>query len=163
MSRRRLSAPGGSLQERCRHKLVRSAVSRSAVPRRLLVEAARSGGLATEGSRQVTVTAGGGSGSTHTVLETRLGTLTLVREGEAMTGLYFPGHWPRPDRSAFGPRVNAGFEEFARQLSEYLSGDRSAFELPLMVKGAEFDRRVWELVAGVPYGQTITYGEIARP
>jgi methylated-DNA-[protein]-cysteine S-methyltransferase len=98
----------------------------------------------------------------HAVLATRLGMVTVVREGEALTGLYFPRHWPRPDRTAFGPRTDEGFEDVARQLGEYLDGDRRVFELPVEVTGTEFDRRVWELVAGVPYGETTTYGDLAR-
>jgi methylated-DNA-[protein]-cysteine S-methyltransferase len=96
------------------------------------------------------------------VLATSLGELTVVRERGAVTGLYFPRHWPRPDRTAFGPACDEGFEEVARQLSEYLDGDRRAFDLLLKVKGSEFDRRVWEVIAGVAYGETTTYGEIAR-
>ena len=68
---------------------------------------------------------------THALLATSLGELTVVREADALTGLYFPRHWPRPDRAAFGPRTDEGFEEVARQLGEYLAGDRSTFELPL--------------------------------
>jgi len=110
----------------------------------------------------MTVTAGDARKAVHTVLATSLGQLTLVSDEGAMTGLYFPRHWPRPDRTAFGPRSDEGFEEVARQLREYLDGERSAFELPLKVRGSEFDRRVWELIACVPYGETTTYGELAR-
>jgi len=110
----------------------------------------------------MTVTAGGASGAVHTVLATRLGMVTVVREEEALTGLYFARHWPRPDWTAFGPRTDEGFEDVARQLGEYLGGDRRLFEFPVKIKGAGFDRRVWELVAGVPYGETTTYGDLAR-
>jgi methylated-DNA-[protein]-cysteine S-methyltransferase len=96
------------------------------------------------------------------VLTTRLGKLTVVSEDGTLTGLYFSRHWPKPDRATFGPRVEAGFEDVARQLDEYLAGDRRVFDLPLKVKGAEFDRRVWQLVAALPYGQTTTYGDLAR-
>jgi len=96
------------------------------------------------------------------LLATKFGELTIVREGEAITGLYFPRHWPRPDRARFGARSDEGFGEVASQIDEFLGGDRSAFELPLKVSGTEFDRRVWELLAGVPYGETTTYGELAR-
>ena len=101
-------------------------------------------------------------GAAHTVLATRLGKVMVVREEGALTGLYFPRHWPRPDRTAFGHRADEGWEDVARQLGEYLGGDRRVFELPLKVKGTEFDRRVWELIAGVPYGETTTYGDLAR-
>jgi methylated-DNA-[protein]-cysteine S-methyltransferase len=109
----------------------------------------------------VTVAAGA-TNAVHAVLATRLGDLTVVREHGGLTGLYFPRHWPRPDRTAFGPRTDEGFEDVARQLGEYLDGDRSVFELPLKVRGAEFDRRVWDLISAVPYGETTTYGDLAR-
>jgi methylated-DNA-[protein]-cysteine S-methyltransferase len=101
--------------------------------------------------------------ATHTVLATRLGELTVVREDGALTGLYFPRHWPRPDRSVFGPRAGSEeFEDVARQLDEYLAGERTAFDLPVKASGTEFDRRVWDLIDAIPYGQTTTYGDLAR-
>jgi methylated-DNA-[protein]-cysteine S-methyltransferase len=106
--------------------------------------------------------AGGTPGAAHAVLATSLGELTLVRAGEALTGLYFPRHWPRPDRTAFGPRADEEFGEAARQLGEYLAGDRSEFALPVKATGTEFDRRVWELISAVPYGERTTYGDLAR-
>ncbi|HYK68227.1 MAG TPA: methylated-DNA--[protein]-cysteine S-methyltransferase [Streptosporangiaceae bacterium] len=102
------------------------------------------------------------SGAAHTVVTTRLGELTLVSENGALTGLYFPRHWPRPDRTAFGPRTDQGFDEAARQLHDYLDGRRSVFELPMTAKGSDFDVQVWKLICTVPYGQTTSYGEIAR-
>jgi methylated-DNA-[protein]-cysteine S-methyltransferase len=110
----------------------------------------------------MTMTAGGTRAGVHTVLATSLGELTVVREGETVTGLYFPRHWPRPDRTAFGPRSDEGFEKVARQLGEYLDGDRTAFDVQLDARGSDFDRQVWALVAGVPYAETTTYGELAR-
>ena len=98
----------------------------------------------------------------HSVLATSLGELTVVRREGGLAGLYFQRHWPRPDRAAFGPRVVGGFDDVACQLEEYLAGGRSTFELPVTVKGTEFDRRVWELITQVPYGQTTTYGDLAR-
>jgi len=98
----------------------------------------------------------------HTVLSTRLGELTIRREAGALTGLYFPRHWPAPDRAGFGPRTDDGFGEVARQLDEYLAGERTAFDLPVLARGSLFDRRVWDLAARVPYGRTTTYGDIAR-
>ena len=47
----------------------------------------------------------------HTVVATRLGELTVVRDGGLLIGLYFPRHWPRPDRATFGARTDKGFEE----------------------------------------------------
>jgi methylated-DNA-[protein]-cysteine S-methyltransferase len=99
---------------------------------------------------------------THTVLQTRLGELTVVKEDDSLTGLYFPGHWPRPDRAAFGTWAADGFEEVARQLEEYLAGQRDAFDSPFKTKGTKIDRLVCDLIRQVPFGQTTTYGELAR-
>jgi methylated-DNA-[protein]-cysteine S-methyltransferase len=98
----------------------------------------------------------------HAVLTTRLGELTVVRESGLLTGIYFPRHWPRPDRAAFGARTGRGFEEVASQVDEYLAGERSTFDLPFEARGTEFQRQVWDLVLQVPYGRTTTYGELAR-
>jgi methylated-DNA-[protein]-cysteine S-methyltransferase len=110
----------------------------------------------------MTKTAAASPTAAHAVLATRLGSVTVVREDGALTGVYFPGHWPRPDRTAFGARADEGFEDVARQLGEYLEGDRRVFDLPVKVNGTEFDRRVWQLVSTVAYGETTTYGDLAR-
>ena len=58
----------------------------------------------------------------HTVLGTRIGDLTVVRDGGLLTGLYFPHHWYRPDPATFGPSDDEGFDQVAEQLAEYLGG-----------------------------------------
>jgi methylated-DNA-[protein]-cysteine S-methyltransferase len=100
--------------------------------------------------------------TTHTIIETPIGELTLVAEDGTLSGIYFPGHWTRPDPATFGERSDSGFEEVERQLAEYLTGERTSFDLPTAAAGDEFQQRVWELIDRIPYGQTTTYGEIAR-
>ena len=100
--------------------------------------------------------------TTHTIIETPIGELTLVAEDGTLSGIYYPGHWTRPDPATFGARSDSGFEEVEQQLAEYLTGARTRFDLPTAAAGDEFQRRVWELIDRVPYGQTTTYGEIAR-
>jgi methylated-DNA-[protein]-cysteine S-methyltransferase len=101
----------------------------------------------------------------HTVVSTQLGDLTLVANGEALTGVYFAHHWTRPSASTFGKRVDAADDDLftgaATQLAEYLTGDRTAFELPIAWHGDEVQERVWRLLAEIPYGKTVTYGELA--
>jgi len=65
------------------------------------------------------------------------------------------GHVPRkPERS--------GIVALAlNQIAEYLGGQRRDFDLPLDLRGTEFQRRMWAAVAGIPYGETRTYAEIA--
>ena len=98
----------------------------------------------------------------HTVLATRLGELTIVRDGGLVTGLYYPHHWYRPSLATFGPRTGRGFADVTRQLGEYLDGARTRFDLPLDARGSDFQHRVWELIAEIPYGYTTTYGDLAR-
>jgi methylated-DNA-[protein]-cysteine S-methyltransferase len=98
----------------------------------------------------------------HTILASPLGDLTVVRDDEGLRGLYFPHHWTRPDRGAFGARVGGGFEDVAAQLAEYFAGTRREFDLPLHPAGDAYQHRVWDLLAAIPYGSTVTYGDLAR-
>jgi len=100
--------------------------------------------------------------STHTIWQSPLGAITLVGRDGALTGLYFPGHWPRPDRAAFGPSVSADFTDAGHQLDEYFAGERTTFDLDIDAEGSDVDRRVWALISQVPYGSTSTYGALAR-
>jgi methylated-DNA-[protein]-cysteine S-methyltransferase len=52
--------------------------------------------------------------------------------------------------------------EAVRQLSEYFAGERKEFDFPLAPEGTEFQRAVWKRLQEIPYGQTISYGELAR-
>jgi len=100
--------------------------------------------------------------TTHTVAGSPLGELTLVADDGRLSGVYFPHHWYRPDPAGFGPRDDAGFGEVSRQLGEYFAGEREQFDLPLDPRGNDFQLLVWDLIGGIPYGQTTSYGELAR-
>jgi len=101
--------------------------------------------------------------TSHTTIDTALGALTLVNGHDgALRGLYFPGHWHLPAAGAFGPRAEDGFSLAATQLREYLAGERSRFELTTATVGEPFQERVWALLRELPYGETTTYGELAR-
>ncbi len=52
--------------------------------------------------------------------------------------------------------------EAERQLTEYFAGQRQSFELPLDMRGTPFQKQVWEALLAIPFGETRTYGEIAR-
>jgi methylated-DNA-[protein]-cysteine S-methyltransferase len=100
--------------------------------------------------------------ATHTTIASGLGDLTVVARGGLVTGLYFPHHWHTPDRSAFGEYRDAGFDGVRRQLEEYLAGERREFDVPVRATGSPFQEQVWELISQVPYGTTVSYGELAR-
>lgn len=101
----------------------------------------------------------------HAVIDSALGELTLVAEGAALVGAYFRHHWYRPSAEAFGPRVDAASDsllaEAQAQLRDYLAGARSDFDLPTALGGDDLQRRVWDRLTTIPFGETITYGEIA--
>jgi methylated-DNA-[protein]-cysteine S-methyltransferase len=102
----------------------------------------------------------------HVVIDSPIGPLTLLRDDDGLTGLYYPGHWTRPDLTTFGPRVEPGddhgFADAIAQLREYFAGERQDFDLPLNPVGSERSRRRWQLLAEIPYGHTTTYGALAR-
>jgi methylated-DNA-[protein]-cysteine S-methyltransferase len=98
----------------------------------------------------------------HTTIESNLGDLMVVTRDGAVTGLYFPHHWHRPDRGGFGQYRETGFDEVRKQLGEYLSGARRDFDVPVEAVGSLQQRRVWDLITRVPYGETVSYGELAR-
>jgi methylated-DNA-[protein]-cysteine S-methyltransferase len=100
--------------------------------------------------------------ATHTMVDSPLGELTLVAEDGRLTGVYFPHHWYAPDPATFGPRAGTGFVEAKAQLAEYFAGDRTHFDLATEPRGDAFQRRVWALIGAIPYGQTVTYGDLAR-
>jgi methylated-DNA-[protein]-cysteine S-methyltransferase len=110
-------------------------------------------------------TAAATTSTRHVVIDSPIGSLTLVRDDDGVTGLYYPGHWTRPDRNSFGPRVQPGddhgLDEAIAQLAEYFAGERRDFDLLLNPYGNAQARQVWQVLAEVPYGQTITYGALA--
>ncbi|GAB3895758.1 hypothetical protein GCM10029964_076150 [Kibdelosporangium lantanae] len=99
----------------------------------------------------------------HTIIDSPLGDLTLVADDTgALSGLYFDKHRGRPDPQTFGPYSPSAFDEVRTQLSEYFAGDRTEFTLPLAGGGDSFDRTVWDLLVKIPYGETRSYGDLAR-
>jgi methylated-DNA-[protein]-cysteine S-methyltransferase len=101
--------------------------------------------------------------TTYTPIHSPLGQLLLTsREGQ-LSGLTFadrphariaPG-WVRQDDADI-------FAQTARQLEEYASGERERFDLPLSLSGTPFQLLVWNAINAIPFGQTITYGELAQ-
>jgi methylated-DNA-[protein]-cysteine S-methyltransferase len=101
-------------------------------------------------------------GTVHTLVDSPVGALTLVADDEVLIGVYFRSHWYKPDPATFGPRVDDGLAQAKRQLAEYFAGQRRSFDLAVDARGDDFQRRVWDLLNQIPYGQTSTYGELAR-
>ncbi|MFT4106134.1 MAG: methylated-DNA--[protein]-cysteine S-methyltransferase [Lacrimispora sp.] len=89
--------------------------------------------------------------------ETDIGTLTIVCSEEELLAVDFGASEPLD-----GVRRHTELtERTVGQLKEYFLGKRQEFDLPLKPAGTEFQRKVWEALRAIPYGQTRTYGEIA--
>lgn len=104
----------------------------------------------------------------HVVMDSPIGPLTLVADGGALACLYMDDHRHAPAEDAFGPADPAPgpqadvLAEAERQLTEYFAGTRTEFDLPLAMPGTAFQQRVWAGLREIPYGETISYGELAR-
>jgi methylated-DNA-[protein]-cysteine S-methyltransferase len=98
----------------------------------------------------------------YTTISSPIGELLLVGDGTALTRLHMLDA-PRPiTPSPEWRREDAAFADAIRQLSEYFGGERREFDLPLALHGNEFELRVWAALLEIPYGETASYGEIAR-
>jgi methylated-DNA-[protein]-cysteine S-methyltransferase len=99
---------------------------------------------------------------THRVIGSPLGPLTLVGEDGALTGVWFDRHIRRPAAATFGQHDATALPDAVAQLEEYFAGHRTTFELAVSPAGTDFDQSVWRLVSEIPYGETCTYGQLAR-
>ncbi len=87
---------------------------------------------------------------------TPVGTVTIAERDGALAALAFSG---TPHE---GDAPTPLLAETKRQLMEYFAGQRREFSLPLAPEGTPWQHRVWDVLRTIPYGQTRTYGEVAR-
>ncbi len=102
----------------------------------------------------------GGGRFSHmkTTFETPIGPLTLHAHDGALTGVWMQDAKGAPERLDDRPPL----AEARRQFEAYFAGELTAFELPLAPEGTPFQLRVWDELRRIPYGETISYGELAR-
>lgn len=101
----------------------------------------------------------------HLKIDSPLGPLTLAANEHALTGVWFAQHRHPPEPGVLGERVGPGehplLDEAADQLTAYLAGNRTDFDLPLDPTGTELQRAVWDRLREIPRGQVTTYGTLA--
>ena len=99
---------------------------------------------------------------THwTHLETGVGRLRLIADDDGwLLRIDFPGGRSLLEEDCV--QSTRPFAEIVRQLKEYFAGKRTHFELPLAPRGTPFQLETWKELRKIPYGETITYGELAR-
>jgi methylated-DNA-[protein]-cysteine S-methyltransferase len=99
--------------------------------------------------------------TSHTVVDSPLGPLTLRAEDGVLSGLYMTEHRHGPASDALGARDDAGLPAVREQLAAYFAGSLRVFDLPLAMCGTAFQQRVWAALREIPYGETTSYGQLA--
>jgi methylated-DNA-[protein]-cysteine S-methyltransferase len=98
----------------------------------------------------------------YTTIESPIGELLLLGDGRALRGLYMQqGRKPGSAPCCWEQDPDA-FTEVSDQLGEYFAGERTGFELALEPVGSPFQLQVWGALLEIEYGETLTYGELAR-
>ncbi len=97
----------------------------------------------------------------YRIIDSPIGPLTLAGVGPVLTHLRMVDQTYEPDRADWELNDRA-FPEAVDQLAAYFAGELREFELRLEMAGTEFQRRVWAALRAIPYGETRSYGEIAK-
>lgn len=98
----------------------------------------------------------------YRTVESPIGELLLTSDGAAVTGIYMDGGKGSPHPEPNWSRDDERLAAAAEQLAEYFAGSRITFDLRLAPRGTAFQRRVWSALREIPYGETISYGDLAR-
>ncbi len=93
-----------------------------------------------------------------------LGKITLASDGNALTGLWFDGQKYFADtlENEYEDKRLPVFDQTLAWLDLYFAGKNPDFTPPLRMKTTEFRKSVWEILLTIPYGETMTYGEIGK-
>ena len=97
----------------------------------------------------------------YRTIDSPIGPLALAGRGRVLTNLRMLNQTYEPDRSDW-VRDDRGCADAVDQLEEYFAGRRTDFDLELNMVGSEFQRRVWQALLTIPYGETRSYGQIAE-
>lgn len=90
--------------------------------------------------------------------DTILGSVTFVEENGALVVITTHPYHPKEEIYQETPVIKEAFG----QLSEYFSGNRKTFNLPLLLKGTDFQKQVWQALLKIPFGETRSYKQIAE-
>jgi methylated-DNA-[protein]-cysteine S-methyltransferase len=102
--------------------------------------------------------------NSYTYVDSPIGRLLLKSDGECLTGVYMdvPSKSPREMHGWVQDAKANPLPAAVRQLNEYFAGTRREFDLPLRLEGTPFQQRVWQSLTEIPYGETWSYGELAK-
>jgi O-6-methylguanine DNA methyltransferase len=99
--------------------------------------------------------------SAQCYLDSPVGRLLLSSDGLSLTGVHFPPSRESPSADVVVDHSDPLLRLACEQLLEYFAGRRQKFELPLAAHGSDFQQRVWAELSRIPFGETISYGELA--
>jgi methylated-DNA-[protein]-cysteine S-methyltransferase len=97
-----------------------------------------------------------------TTFDSPIGELLAVGDGCALHGLYMQQGRTATAARQDWQRADEAFQQVRGQLDDYFAGRRHSFDLPLALAGSPFQQRVWRALQDIPYGETTSYGEVAR-
>jgi methylated-DNA-[protein]-cysteine S-methyltransferase len=95
-------------------------------------------------------------------LDTSIGRLLLAGTEDWLTRIEFQKDSPAEPQPGWTLASKGVLAEASRQLKEYFAGERQDFDLPLGPEGTQFQKTVWRKLRDIPYGETISYGELAK-
>lgn len=98
----------------------------------------------------------------YSELDSPVGTLWLLGDGQLLTGLYMHEQRHRPDLPAGCEPNDRAFRPVREQLKAYFAGELQKFELALGGEGSDFQKRVWQALCKIPFGATESYGGLAK-
>lgn len=94
--------------------------------------------------------------------KTPIGMLKIAVDAKGLRYVLFESNKHEPSNIKDWKKDRSVTNEARQQLLEYFSGERRAFELEVSLAGTEFQRRTWQTLASIPYGQTWSYAELAK-
>jgi len=99
---------------------------------------------------------------TYRIVDSPIGPLTLVGDDDALCRLHMEYQAHTAPVSPLWRRDDGAFEKAVEQLDAYFAGDLTDFDVPLRLEGTAFQKRVWEVLREIPYGETRSYGWVAE-
>lgn len=98
----------------------------------------------------------------YRTIDSPIGPLTMVGDGTALMHLRMAQQRHEPDRTGWQEASSGAFAQVADQLAAYFAGELAEFDVHVELRGTAFQRRVWEALMTIPYGETRSYGQIAE-
>jgi methylated-DNA-[protein]-cysteine S-methyltransferase len=101
---------------------------------------------------------------TSKTIDSPVGKLKLVASEKALVAILWENDAPERVRlsEVVKSKTNRVLDQIERQLAEYFAGKRRSFAVPLDLRGTSFQTNVWEALLAIPFGETRSYGELAR-